>query len=343
MRDPKACPECLHRAKLLELLAPHMERSFADRLDLASIALLGSAGENLAGSVAPELALRLLDRVASLSERSLREELSAAGCWATCRHDDLYPVGLRGDPAAPWALIGRGHSALLERLVPAESVAIVGSRRATSYGREVARGLGHDLAASGKVVVSGLSFGIDACAHRGALDAEEAAAGVTVAVLGCGPDVAYPAAHRSLWRRIGEWGLVVSELFPGAPGWRWSQMARKRIIAALGGMTVVVEAAGRSGSLLAAESAVALGREVGATPGPVTSRASVGPNAILADGGRIVRGAEDILTVLGSGEVDPPAPVAERSALRAQVEALIGEDRVPGEVLAGLARDYGGS
>ncbi len=174
---------------------------------------------------------------------------------------------------------------------------IVGARRATSYGREVARELGRELAAAGMVVVSGLAFGIDACAHRGALDA-----GRTIAVLGCGPDIAYPAAHRSLWRQICEKGLVISELPPGAAPWRWTFPARNRIMAALAGMTVVVEAAARSGSLITADLAADLGRDLGAVPGPVTSRASAGPNNLLAGGACVVRDAQDVLdAMLGAG------------------------------------------
>ena len=135
-------------------------------------------------------------------------------------------------------------------------------------------------------VVSGLAFGIDACAHRGALEA-----GRTVAVLGCGADVAYPASHRSLWRRIQERGLVLSELPPGTGAWRWAFPARNRIMAALAGMTVVVEAAQRSGSLITADLAADLGRDLGAVPGPVTSRVSAGSNDLLAGGACLVRDA----------------------------------------------------
>ena len=174
---------------------------------------------------------------------------------------------------------------------------IVGARRATSYGREVARELGRELAAAGMIVVSGLAFGIDGCAHRGALDA-----GRTIAVLGCGPDVAYPSSHRTLWRRICETGLVISEFPPGATPWRWTFPARNRIMAALSGMTVVVEAATRSGSLITTDLAADLGRDLGAVPGPVTSRASAGPNGLLASGAHLVRDAQDVLdAMLGPG------------------------------------------
>ena len=185
---------------------------------------------------------------------------------------------------------------------------IVGARRATSYGREVARELGRELAAAGMIVVSGLAFGIDGCAHRGALDA-----GRTIAVLGCGPDVAYPASHRTLWRRICETGLVISEFPPGATPWRWTFPARNRIMAALAGMTVVVEAATRSGSLITTDLAADLGRDLGAVPGPVTSRASAGPNGLLASGAHVIRDAQDVLdAMLGPGR-KPDRAAAARS------------------------------
>ena len=132
---------------------------------------------------------------------------------------------------------------------------VVGARRASSYGREIARELGRELAAAGIVVVSGLAFGIDACAHRGALDARPHRRRARLRCR-CSP---IPAAHRSLWRRICERGLVVSELPPGAGAWRWTFPARNRIMAALAGMTVVVEAAERSGSLITADLAADLG------------------------------------------------------------------------------------
>jgi DNA processing protein len=162
----------------------------------------------------------------------------------------------------------------------------------------VARDLSREVAAAGLVVISGLAFGIDACAHRGALDA----GGRTIAVLGCGPDRAYPATHRALWRQIGETGAVISELPPGSTPWRWSFPARNRVMAALAGMTVVVEAAARSGSLITADLAADLGRDLGAVPGPVTSRASAGPNELLAGGACVIRHAQDILdAMLGAG------------------------------------------
>jgi DNA processing protein len=295
--NPEACPECLRRSRLLAHLAPYIEKIATGAPGRRSPELLRLGNEDLAAAAAPRVATQILAGIAAVPEARLRDELAAAQCWACCRHDPLFPVGLTDAADAPWALFGRGDALLLPRLVPDGAVTVVGSRRASSYGREVARELGKELATAGLVVVSGLAFGIDACAHRGAIDT-----GLTVAVLGCGADVAYPAAHRSLWRRIGERGLVLSELPPGTGAWRWSFPARNRIMAALSGMTVVVEAAERSGSLITADLAADLGRDLGAVPGPVASRLSAGPNNLLAGGACLVRDAQDVLdAMLGPG------------------------------------------
>ncbi|HEU4392633.1 MAG TPA: DNA-processing protein DprA [Solirubrobacterales bacterium] len=328
----QACPECLRRSWLLALLGPYIERIATGSPGARSPELLRLSNEDLLAAAAPKVAGQLLERIAALSERGLEEELLAARCWACCRHGDLYPAGLRDAADAPWALICRGDRGLLDGLEPFGAVTVVGSRRATSYGREVARELGRELASAGMVVVSGLAFGIDACAHRGAVDA-----GRTIAVLGCGPDTAYPTAHRSLWRRISEEGLVVSEFPPGAAPWRWTFPARNRIMAALAGMTVVVEAAARSGSLITADLAADLGRDLGAVPGPVTSRASAGPNNLLAGGACVVRDAQDVLdAMLGPGAVavDRTGPPLDSSlaAVLAAVEA--GADGCDGVAVA---------
>lgn len=294
---PEACPECLRRSRLLAHLAPYIEKIATGAPGRRSPELLRLDNDDLAAVVAPKVADQVLGQVSAVPEERLYGDLETAGCWACCRHDPLFPAGLGDAADAPWALIGRGDPALLPRISTEEAVTVVGARRASTYGREVARELGRELASAGLVVVSGLAFGIDACAHRGALDA-----GLTVAVLGCGADVAYPAAHRSLWRRIVENGLVLSELPPGCGAWRWSFPARNRIMAALSGMTIVVEAAKRSGSLITADLAADLGRDLGAVPGPVGSRLSVAPNDLLAGGACLVRDAQDVLdAMLGPG------------------------------------------
>jgi len=319
--EPRACAECLRRSWLVALLGPYIERIATGEPGSRSPELLRLSNEDLVEVAAPQVAKHLLARVEALPEQQLRDELRAARCWASCRHDAVYPTSLADAADAPWALIGRGDPDLLEDLEPFAAVTIVGARRATSYGREIARELGRELAAAGLVVVSGLAFGIDACAHRGALDG-----GRTIAVLGCGPDISYPASHRTLWRRICEQGLVISELPPGASPWKWTFPARNRIMAALAGMTVVVEAAARSGSLITADLAADLGRDLGAVPGPVTSRASAGPNNLLAGGACVVRDAQDVLdAMLGAGaqrlERTGPALDPELATVLAAVDA----------------------
>jgi DNA processing protein len=317
---------------LLALLGPYIERIATGSPGSRSPELLRLTNEDLVAAAAPKVATQLLGRVAALSERRLAEELLAARCWACCRHGDLYPAGLRDAADAPWTLVGRGDPGLLDGLEPFGAVTIVGARRATSYGREIARELGRELAAAGMVVVSGLAFGIDACAHRGAIDA-----GRTIAVLGCGPDTAYPAAHRSLWRRICEEGLVLSEMPPGAAPWRWTFPARNRIMAALAGMTVVVEAAVRSGSLITADLAADLGRDLGAVPGPITSRASTGPNNLLAGGACLVRDGQDVLdAMLGAGatRLDRTGPSLDQPLAEVLAAVEAGESSCDGVAAA---------
>jgi DNA processing protein len=313
MRVPSACPDCLRRARLLAHLAPYIEKVATGAPGSRSPELLRLSNQDLLAAVAPNIAEQMLSRIAAVPESRLTADLLAAQCWACCRHDPRFPVGLRDAADAPWALIGRGDAELLERLEPEATVTLVGARRASTYGREVARDLGRELTAAGLLVTSGLAFGVDACAHRGALDI-----GTTVAVLGCGADVAYPASHRSLWRRICERGLVLSELPPGTGAWRWAFPARNRIMAALAGMTVVVEAAKRSGSLITADLAADLGRDLGAVPGPVNSRGSAGTNELLAGGACLVRDAQDVLDAM----LGPGVRRAERAGADLEQELL---------------------
>ena len=337
MAELNACPDCLRRSWLLALLGPYIEKIATGSPGSRSPELLRLSNEDLVEVSAPKVGAQLLDRIEAVSEARMREELIAAQCWACCRHGELYPDPLRDAADAPWALIGRGSPALLEDLELTAAVTIVGARRATSYGREIARELARELALAGMTVVSGLAFGIDGCAHRGALDA----GGATIAVLGCGADVAYPPSHRSLWRRISDRGLVLSELPPGAPPWRWTFPARNRIMAALAGMTVVVEAAARSGSLITADLAADLGRDLGAVPGPVTSRASAGPNNLLAGGACVVRDAQDVLdAMLGAGakRVQRAGPVLDSTTAAVLAAVDAGADSCDGVAAAlGLA------
>jgi DNA processing protein len=329
--DP-ACTGCLRRAALLARLAPNIERAAAGPVGGRSRDLLALDDDDLAAAVGGHGA-----------------DLAPPGdADTTCRHRDAYPDVLHHlDRSAPQALWLLGDAGLLGRLEGEPAVTIVGSRRASAYGREVAYELGLLLAHAGIHVVSGMAHGIDAAAHRGALDA----GGATVAVLGCGADVAYPAGQRGLYERIVENGLVVSEMPPGFKPFRWSFPARNRIMAALGRLTVVVEAAQRSGSLITVRIAQSLGRDVGAVPGPINSRFSRGSNALLADGAFPVLGAQSVLDeLLGPGVASVERPQATlEPALVAILERIEAGERTPdaiarstglapGALAAGLAR-----
>jgi DNA processing protein len=199
----------------------------------------------------------------------------------------------------PSALFGLGRRRLLRDLYEeSPTITIVGARRASRAGLEIARSLASDLAGSGAVVVSGMALGIDAEAHRGALDSGRS----TVAVLGSGPDVCYPRRSEALYRKILESGLILSELPPGSQPRKWTFPARNRLMAALGHMTVVVEARMSSGSLITASMAADLGREIGAVPAGVAQASGQGVNSLLRDGAHVVRHADDVLdTLIGPG------------------------------------------
>jgi DNA processing protein len=247
--------------------------------------------------------------------------------WVLPRRGDGYPAPLLELDDAPDALHGLGSEELVRGLAGDCAVTIVGSRHPSSYGLEVAEELGYLLAAAGLVVVSGMALGIDAAAHRGALEA----GGSTIAVLGGGPDVVYPRSERRLYERIVASGAVVSEMPPGTAPGPGCFPRRNRIMAALGAMTVVVEAAQPSGSLITAERASRLGREVGAVPGRVTSRVASGTNALLADGAAVIREAQDVLDrLLGVGmqSAHRVGPELDRELARV-VEAVDGGASTP--------------
>jgi DNA processing protein len=296
---PRACVDCLRRAWLIGSLAGHIEKA-VDRSTPGSRAheLLALSNEELAEAMARSAAQQFLERARARDHERLLAAISGARAWACCSHDGLYPEALRELGDAPAALFGRGNPRLLAGLSADATVTIVGSRRPSSYGRELATTLGREVAAAGLTVVSGMALGIDSCAHAGALEAE----GVTIAVLGTGVDVPYPARSARLYEEIVDRGLVLGELPPGTTARRWTFPARNRIMAALGRMTVVVEARDRSGSLITAEMAQDLNREVGAVPGRVGSSPAAGTNDLLRDGASVIRGADDVLdSMLGVG------------------------------------------
>jgi DNA processing protein len=297
---PRACGECLRRAWLVGSLAGHIDKAVDRTAGNRARELLGLSNEELARAMARSRANSFLRRARERDPVRMLAAVSGSGAWATCRHDELYPEALSDLGDAPAVIFGRGRAAILRELSREGAVTIVGSRRPSRYGRELATELGAEIAAAGFAVVSGMALGIDSAAQTGALRA----GGLTIAVLGCGVDLAYPPRSARLYEEIVERGLVIGELPPGTEPRRWTFPARNRIMAALGAMTVVVEARERSGSLITAEMAQDLDRDVGAVPGLVGSSPAAGTNGLIRDGAHLIRGAQDVLDAL----VGPGAP-----------------------------------
>jgi DNA processing protein len=261
------------------------------------VAGLRSAGDaDLGASLATAgIPWSALERLRPAADRAL-DRGRAMGLTTLPWTHPGYPALLLAIPDPPPLLWVAGAPAALR----GPGVALVGSRAASAYGRDVARALGTDLAGAGVLVVSGLARGVDASAHAGAL----AAAGPTVAVLGCGADVVYPAEHRDLRDAIvAGGGAVVSELVPGTPPRPWHFPRRNRLISGLVRIVVVVEASERSGSLITAGWALDQGREVMAVPGSVLAGRNRGAHALLRDGASPVESAADVLAALGLGAV----------------------------------------
>jgi DNA processing protein len=227
-----------------------------------------------------------VERAAAEASRALARGTAAGAALLTCA-DEGYPAGLRHLPDPPIALWTRGDAACLS----APAVAVVGSRNASPIGLETARRLARGLASAGLVVVSGLARGIDGAAHRGALQG----GGTTVAVLGCGIDIAYPRQHGALADDVRGHGCLVSELPPGALPLPRHFPLRNRIISGLAQAVVVVEASEHSGSLITARMALEQGRDVLAVPGSVVSGCHRGCHALIKDGARLVETVEDVL------------------------------------------------
>lgn len=203
-----------------------------------------------------------------------------------------YPAALASDIEPPAVLFVRGDPGA----IAGPRVAIVGTRGASRYGRDLAFDLARQLAAAGVAVVSGLALGIDGAAHAGAVSADTAP---PIAVVGSGLDVVYPRANASLWREVERRGVVVSEAPLGAPPEPWRFPARNRIIAALADVVVVVESRSTGGSMHTVTEAERRGKPVFAAPGPVRSATSAGTNRLLRDGAHVLCDADDVLVALG--------------------------------------------
>lgn len=207
-------------------------------------------------------------------------------------------------------------------------VAIVGSRKATRYGRAVTEQLAGELAGAGIGIVSGLALGVDAVAHRAALDA----GGYTLAVLGCGIDNIYPATNRDLGEKIlKSGGAIISEYPPGTPPLKQHFPARNRIVAGLAQAIVVTEAAERSGALITATFALESGREVMAVPGNINSPMSAGANGLIKSGATAVTDASDVMAALGLESEDKARTLPLMSAEEAAIYTLLEEGVTDGQ------------
>lgn len=332
-----ACDDCLRRTALVVALSGRLDIEWRRRAVAARV--LALPDQELL-DLAPPPAHAAYDR---FDPARVRARLDAVDVEPVCRCDAAYPERLRALPDPPAVLHVFGDPGALEE---PDMVAIVGARNATPYGLEVSSALGRGVASAGVPVVSGLALGIDAAAHEGALRA----AARPVAVLAVAPEVSYPARNRILHAAVAERGCVVSELPPGASAYRWCFVARNRIVAGLAEVTVIVEAAERSGSLTTADFAADLGRTVAAVPGRVTTRVAAGTNALLQSGAALVTNAVDVLDLLAeatgrahAGPVRPAPPDLEPALLEvlAAVEAgrgSLGELAVtPEEAKAALA------
>lgn len=327
-----ACDACTRRSRLVACLAGHLEQRRADREAIREV--LALPDEALIEALGGQLATALERDHREVPAAATRAGWERPGLWAVCRHSERYPQALEHLPDAPAVFHGAGRAERLGELLAAPVVAVVGARRASAAGLECARVLGRGLSAAGVTVVSGMALGVDAAAHEGALEA----GGNSIAVLACGADVAYPRSKRRMHERLRRGGAVVSELPPGTSPYRWAFPARNRIIAALAAITVVVEAAERSGSLITADLAISLGRDVAAVPGSPLDWRSAGTNQLLRDGAWLVRDAVDVLDDLAgagpwdlaasqgvaSGERDRPAPVQPPPGLPESLRELLG-------------------
>lgn len=335
-----ACDACLRRTNLLAGIAARLDIEWRRRRSRARVLAL------------PDDVLLELDPTGealrnfrAFDAASVRATLARSGLSALCRCGSRYPDRLRelDDPPAVVHVAGR-----ISALYDPDTVGVVGARRATAYGLEVARGLGRSLSAAGVPVVSGLALGVDSAAHAGAVEGSAA----PIAVLAGGADVPYPVRMRSLYARVVRSGCAVSEMPPGFGAHRWCFVARNRIIAALSAVTVVVEAAERSGSLTTADFAAQLGRTVGAVPGPVTSPLSSGTNGLIESGAALIRDAGDVVEHLSgirlvepAGAAGPPPPQLEPIQRRVLERVREGRDTLarlvtptdgPREVLSAL-------
>ena len=350
--SPGACDDCLRTSAALASVGGWLEVT-APRARPSR--LLSLDPEALSHAVRKSGETRICTEISEFDPASERARIAELGVLSACSHrgDFSWPDALTDDPEPPAVLNVLGDPRLLTDGV--RRIAVVGARRADSYGRWISHEIAHTAAASCGVVVSGLALGVDGAAHSGAL---QAGPRTTVAIVGGGVDRIYPKANTTLHAEIVKHGCVVSEMPPGCGVWKWSFPARNRLIAALSELVVVTQAAVGSGSLHTAEAALQRGRPLAAVPGRVDSSISEGANRLIADGAMVVCEPADPARFLGldlavKGPVVPAELSGTWSAVVAgQVEQLIASggataratahDLVRLELLGLVQREAGG-
>ena len=265
-------------AKLLERFRTPQAIFHASRTELESAGVSGAVAQSIASGCTFE------DAAAQ------QEKMRQAGAVLITINDPRYPPLLREIFDPPVLLFARGRLELLQCIM----LGVVGTRRPTPYGLAAAERLSADLAHAGLTIVSGMARGIDSSAHKGAL----AAAGDTVAVLGCGVDIVYPSENRKLAAELAAKGLIVSEFSMGATAFPQNFPIRNRIISGMSVGVMVVEGAQYSGSAITAKLAMDQGREVFAVPGNITSKLSWGPNLLIKQGAKLIQDWNDVIAEL---------------------------------------------
>lgn len=298
-------------AKLLDRFRTPQAIFRSDRTELEAAGLSGTVAQSIASGCTFE------DAAAQ------QQKMLDSGAELVTIGDGRYPRALREIFDPPVLLFVRGRIGLLESLM----LGVVGTRRPTAYGIAVAERLSGDLAHAGLTIVSGMARGVDTAAHRGTLKV----AGDTVAVLGCGVDVAYPAENRKLAAEIAAKGLLVSEFPMGTTAFPQNFPIRNRIISGMSVGVLVVEGAQYSGSAITAKLAMDQGREVFAVPGNITSKLSWGPNLLIKQGARLVQDWNDVVVEL--------PPESRRHLIDRSRERLLGDAASGGGEQASLLND----
>lgn len=278
-------------------------------------ALWEADADELREAAGPHIAQKLLD---SRSGKAVNDHVRACqslGMTLLTPASEAYPAALMDLCDPPCVLYAKGDLSLLQK----DSLTVVGTRRHTRYGKSVTYQLAHELAKAGLIIVSGLAEGLDAAAHRAALDA----GGGTIAVVGNGLDIHYPAVNAALQDEIAEKGLVLSEQPPGRHANKGSFPARNRILAALSRGTLVTEAGEKSGAMLTAGMAVDCGRELFVVPGNIDSPASYATNRLLRTSAEIVLEAQDVLNRLGIALPEKAVIIEEMPALDAEEQKIV--------------------